>query len=1157
MASTDVSIKIRVDGSQKAVTDLAAVDAQIDRAAASAQKGAAAFGRLRKTSGTVWAERLAGTFRDTGVSINTASRQVENLSARMQRVARDRAFRQLADDANLSALKIARLRAGMGDARGAVSSLTSAVGAAKLAIAAWGAALVYAGNAALEAALRMDRLDKAYTSITGSAQGARGQLAFLQETADRLGLQFQSTALSARTFFAAGKGSSLEPQLNTIFEAVSSAGAALSMTQDDIQGAFLALGQMISKGKVQAEELRGQLGERLPGAFQMAARAMNMTTAELDKFMADGKLTAEDLLPRLAKVLRDEYGAAAEVASQGMQGAVNRLSTEWELFKAGLIDSDAAVTGINAARGAIGSLREAFDALAAHKDILKSLLAGAGAAAGTALILKFSAAILGADAAVGLLAGRLGLLIPLLTNPWTLALAAVGAAAAGLYYYTQQADATEQAQQALNAAQREAAEINRDLAGQSEASGRRLEQQAKTAQANIDNLAARTEGLLAELAQPLPTGNWLDDLLGLEMPESSLNSYQRRLVTLRREAGETADFKKLREQLKDLALEAENDGRMTDALRKAIEDTRRVADLGIKLNVEMTGFAETIQKLAKLAWYENVLGKDFPGDPDWEGKRDAANQKFLNETASAYAKTKPGKRETLLGEQSRLRGEMASLATRGLSAGQLSRARAQLSALLAKNQDDLKKLDSKSGSSKIESAARKWEDFARQIDVFNGSTSKADAGLEKTLEAIDQTGKAAGKSSAEIAAMREDYTQAFNSKAIKDLNKELLQLEGNTRDLRDIKIEETMKKFGQGYASAGLSAKEAEPYMERVKKALVEQEDFKDLQTAADFYKELASLSGAYGASIEYQNRLIEKQAKAWELAGIAADDVKKRVDLMKEELSRDPYDGFVRGTRKWVSEATDGAKQIEDLTTSALDGIADSFAELCLTGKASFSDLANSIIADLYRIASRQFIGGIVGGLMGSLGGLFGGGGAFGGDAFAGAASATTGWVAGFATGGVAAPSGLPRSGGLLTSPTFFSDGMSRAYASGGLSVAGEAGPEVFMPAARMSDGNYGVRVDMSAVSAQLRAGLSGLSGTTAPNISINVINQTGGQVEAETQARPDGQGGFTLDVLLTQVEQGLVARAKSGRSSLMQYQEKAYGLSRASVLTRGRGRA
>lgn len=120
--------------------------------------------------------------------------------------------------------------------------------------------------------------------------------------------------------------------MNGIFEAVASAGAALALSQDDMQGAFLALGQMISKGKVQAEELRGQLGERLPGAFQLAAKAMNMTTAELDKFMADGKLTAEELLPKLAKVMKEDFGAAAEAASQGLQGALNRLSTEWTLF---------------------------------------------------------------------------------------------------------------------------------------------------------------------------------------------------------------------------------------------------------------------------------------------------------------------------------------------------------------------------------------------------------------------------------------------------------------------------------------------------------------------------------------------------------------------------------------------------------------------------------------------------------------------------------------------------------------------------------------------------------------------------------------------------------------------------------------------------------
>lgn len=43
----------------------------------------------------------------------------------------------------------------------------------------------------------------------------------------------------------------------------------------------------------------------------------------------------------------------------------------------------------------------------------------------------------------------------------------------------------------------------------------------------------------------------------------------------------------------------------------------------------------------------------------------------------------------------------------------------------------------------------------------------------------------------------------------------------------------------------------------------------------------------------------------------------------------------------------------------------------------------------------------------------------------------------------------------------------------------------------------------------------------------------------------------------MLAQVEQGLVTRAKSGKSQLFQYQETAYGLGRAAVLARGRGRA
>ena len=41
----------------------------------------------------------------------------------------------------------------------------------------------------------------------------------------------------------------------------------MGLSADQTSGVLLALQQMISKGTVQAEELRGQLGERLPGAL--------------------------------------------------------------------------------------------------------------------------------------------------------------------------------------------------------------------------------------------------------------------------------------------------------------------------------------------------------------------------------------------------------------------------------------------------------------------------------------------------------------------------------------------------------------------------------------------------------------------------------------------------------------------------------------------------------------------------------------------------------------------------------------------------------------------------------------------------------------------------------------------------------------------------
>lgn len=333
----DVQIRVNVDGANDAARDLSQIDRELASLSGSADQAGKAFQGLSRFTSAAHLERFRDTFRDTGVQVNNASKEIDQLASRMQRVARDNAFRQLAQDANLSHTQIARLRAQMGDYSGALSSLGAAVGQHKVAILAAGAAMVAFGKSCLDAQIEMERLEQSYKAVFGAQASA--QLKAVYEQANRVGLKFQETAEAAKGFFAAGQGTALEKDLQSIFKAVTDSGAALQLSTDEVNGALVALGQMMSKGKVQAEELRGQLGERLPGAFQMAAKAMGMTTAELDKFMADGKLTAEDLLPKLAAALEEQYGEAALKAANTVQGSINRLETEWFRFKARVLNA--------------------------------------------------------------------------------------------------------------------------------------------------------------------------------------------------------------------------------------------------------------------------------------------------------------------------------------------------------------------------------------------------------------------------------------------------------------------------------------------------------------------------------------------------------------------------------------------------------------------------------------------------------------------------------------------------------------------------------------------------------------------------------------------------------------------------------------------------
>ncbi len=294
------------------------------------------------------------------------------------------------------------------------------------------------------------------------------------------------------------------------------------------------------------------------------------------------------------------------------------------------------------------------------------------------------------------------------------------------------------------------------------------------------------------------------------------------------------------------------------------------------------------------------------------------------------------------------------------------------------------------GTSSIDNARQSVERLKDEIAQLNGTAGKTGTDLKKKLAEIEKLGKAAKLSAGEIKRLKTDYTDAFRTNTLNEFNKEVLKLEDNTGALRKIEIAETVKEWEQRFAAADLSAKQAAPHMERLKKALAEQEDFKDLNVAADFYKELGELSGEYGKDIEYQNRLIEKQAKAWRQAGIPLADIQKRVELMRLKMSTDPFDGAYRGLLKFTAEYSDAGKQWEDIThgfasdfNSATRNMFDDFLD---TGRMSFDDLGQlfkRLLRDMaYQALIQPVVLSVVNGAAGALYGSTTAGGAGGATA-------------------------------------------------------------------------------------------------------------------------------------------------------------------------------
>ncbi|WP_059269155.1 tape measure protein [Escherichia albertii] len=231
----------------------------------------------------------------------------------------------------------------------------------------------------MEIGLKKEASQRAAQFVLGD-EGAKRATEFVKSLAGKTGVDRIET-LSSYAKFSAGAGNMDTNQKESLFSNVIGTSRLMGLSTDEINGILKAFEQMASKGKIQAEELRGQLGDRMAGAFQLFAKSLEMTTEELDKAMKDGKVLSKDVLPKVSAEMGkmiDKAGGWEKIINS-TQTQLGRLSNEWNnnlalMFdgsQEGLTDFTRSLTNLlNSLGGQSRNLGEHFG------DLMKSMSNG-------------------------------------------------------------------------------------------------------------------------------------------------------------------------------------------------------------------------------------------------------------------------------------------------------------------------------------------------------------------------------------------------------------------------------------------------------------------------------------------------------------------------------------------------------------------------------------------------------------------------------------------------------------------------------------------------------------------------------------------------------------------------------------------------------------
>lgn len=188
----------------------------------------------------------------------------------------------------------------------------------------------------LDTASSFEKTEIMLTRLFGSAKAGKAAFDWLVDFSAKMPFQIDSLQKSFIKLQVAGMDP-MSGRMRILADSI----AAFGGSSQDLELSSVAIQQMVGKGVISMEELRQQLGERIPTAIQIMAKELGVSMPELFDIVEKGSLSAKKGLDALFKGLDKEYGGAAEGMMNSISGIFTQSEVLWKRFIKEIADAGA------------------------------------------------------------------------------------------------------------------------------------------------------------------------------------------------------------------------------------------------------------------------------------------------------------------------------------------------------------------------------------------------------------------------------------------------------------------------------------------------------------------------------------------------------------------------------------------------------------------------------------------------------------------------------------------------------------------------------------------------------------------------------------------------------------------------------------------------